>query len=74
MALGHAEQARAAWEHALEADPYFVKAWNNLGILDAQSQRFEDARRRFERILAIDPGHTQARTNLRRLAQDKAGG
>ncbi len=70
MALGNAALARKAWESALVADPYFVKAWNNLGIMDAQSGEFDAARTRFERILAIDPGHEQARNNLRRLSKD----
>jgi arylsulfatase A-like enzyme/Flp pilus assembly protein TadD len=70
MSLGRTAEARAAWEAALVADPYFVKAWNNLGILDAKGGDFESAKSRFERILAIQPDHEQARANLRLLAKD----
>jgi tetratricopeptide (TPR) repeat protein len=55
--------ARAAVKHA----PRSAAAHNTLGTLLEATGRFRDARRAYERALALDRGATYALTNLTRL-------
>jgi Tfp pilus assembly protein PilF len=54
--LGRAEQARKAFETALEYDAGFWPAHLNLGILEAEAGRKLEAIAHFEKVLANDPG------------------
>lgn len=52
---------------ALKKDPTFAAPHFNLGrVFEAQS-RFEEAREQYRQTLQLDPGHTGAKTALRRL-------
>jgi Flp pilus assembly protein TadD len=62
LATAITEQQAALRINAKDAD-----GWSNLGVLHAQSGQTAAARSDFERALAIDPQHAQARANLQRL-------
>ena len=52
---------------ALEIDPYHTVALNNLGLLEIEFDRLEEAAEYFERALAVDPTNETALTNLDRI-------
>jgi Flp pilus assembly protein TadD len=56
-------EAATRWEQAVEVDPTYAAAWNNLGIGYEQLGRFDDARKAYEKALVIDPGNTFIRSN-----------
>lgn len=58
------QEARNAFEHALQLAPHLPEAHCNLGILALDDQCFEDAIKWLEQALALDPGLTEARCNL----------
>jgi putative PEP-CTERM system TPR-repeat lipoprotein len=49
------KSARANFEKALEVDPKYFAAARNLALLDIQERKPEDARKRYEQMLAKDP-------------------
>jgi Flp pilus assembly protein TadD len=51
------------WRLAVELDPSYSSAWNNLGIGCEQLGRFDEARKAYEEALTIDPGNTFIRNN-----------
>lgn len=62
------EQAKAAYEQALELDPELAAAWTNLGSMFAEIGDLDGARERYERALACDPDQPEAHCNLAELA------
>src|SRR5690606_1156628 len=46
-------EAALRWERAVEIDPTYGAAWNNLGIGYEQLGRFDDARRAYEKAIEI---------------------
>ena len=67
MALVARGQARAALAHfrrAVELQPDFVPARNNLGILLARGGRLDEAIEQFRIALEIDPASAEVRRNL----------
>jgi tetratricopeptide (TPR) repeat protein len=52
--------ARANFERALSLNPTFFPAAASLAKLDLDAQKIDDARKRFEAILAKDPKNVQA--------------
>jgi protein O-mannosyl-transferase len=61
---GRSAGAEAHYQEALRIDPNFVPAWNNLGILQARRQQFDDAKESWEKALELDPAFADARRNL----------
>ena len=51
------------WEQAVEVDPTYAAAWNNLGIGREQIGQFDAARKAYEKALELDPGNTFIRSN-----------
>ena len=51
------KNARASFEKALEVQPGYLPAARNLALLDVQERKPEDARRRYEEMLAKDPNN-----------------
>lgn len=51
------------WQQAVEIDPTYAEAWNNLGIGYEQLGRFDEARKAYEQALTIDPANTFIRNN-----------
>lgn len=53
--LGHAEDARAAFEKALELDNKLVGPWQELGYLACAQSKWEEALRYLDRAVRLDP-------------------
>ena len=47
--------ATMRFENATVSDPTYASAWNNVAIGYEQLNRFEDARRAYEKALELDP-------------------
>ena len=43
------------WRRAIELDPSYAPAWNNLGIAFEHEGRFDEAREAYETALDLDP-------------------
>ena len=61
---GAREQALAAWEEAVAADPEFSDAHGNLGAQYARMGRASEAAAEFRRAIALDPGTAMHQSNL----------
>jgi Flp pilus assembly protein TadD len=57
------KEAVFRWERAVEIDPSYAQAWNDLGVGYEQTGRFDDARKAYERALQLDPNNTFIRNN-----------
>jgi len=57
----------ALWADTVRKSPGKARAWNNLGYAHQLEGRREEARRAYERALALDPEHLPARLNLQDL-------
>jgi len=57
------KEAIYRWEKAVEIDPSYGAAWNNLGIGYEQLGRFDDARRAYEKAMEVDPDNSYIRNN-----------
>ncbi len=65
LKLGRLKEARLLLEHAVEKDPKFVAAWNNLGVVLMEMGHDGEARRAFRNAYALDNGNSdQIRKNL----------
>lgn len=51
------------WEKAVELDPTYAAAWNNLGIGKEQLGRFEDALKAYQKAIELDPNNNYIRNN-----------
>ena len=49
------KEAQYRWERAVEIDPTYAAAWNNLAVAYEQQGAFDDARRSYEKALELDP-------------------
>ena len=56
-------EAQYRWERAVELDPTYAEAWNNLAIAYEQAGRFDDARKAYETAIKLDPKNTMIRQN-----------
>ncbi|MFN3292233.1 MAG: tetratricopeptide repeat protein [Gemmobacter sp.] len=66
LKLGRLGQADQMLRRALEIDPDFVPALNNLGVVLMEKGETGEARRVFQRAFALDSGKTDSiRENLR---------
>ena len=57
------KEARYRWEKAVELDPTYAQAWNNLAIAYEHEGKFEEARKAYERALQLDPKNLLIRQN-----------
>jgi tetratricopeptide (TPR) repeat protein len=64
---GRHVEATNAFRSAISADPFHVRAHNNLGALLAQQGKREEAVEHYRLALAGDPQHHAARFGLARL-------
>ena len=51
------------WEKAVELDPAYAAAFNDLAIAYEHEGQLDKARRAYEKALALDPNNTQIRQN-----------
>lgn len=61
---GRLDEAAALYSRVLEASPDSVRAWVNLGNVEAARGRPPDAERAYRRALSISPEDTDALNNL----------
>ena len=66
------EEAHSAWLELTDIEPQNVEAWSRLGQIDYNHRRFEDAKRRLEKALSIDPDYRIA-SRLIGLCYDALG-
>ena len=59
MRLGRLNQSEKFLQRAVEKDPNFVAAWNNLGVVQINSRQFIKARASFQRAFALDNGNSE---------------
>jgi Tfp pilus assembly protein PilF len=57
------KEATYRWERAVEVDPGYAAAWNNLAIAYEHEGQFDKARKAYERAIEIDPKNTLIRQN-----------
>jgi Flp pilus assembly protein TadD len=51
------------WEKAVEIDPTYAAAFNDLGIAYEHEGQLEKARKAYEKAIALEPNNTQIRQN-----------
>jgi Tfp pilus assembly protein PilF len=51
------------WERAVEIDPTYTAAFNNLAIAYEHEGQFEKARKAYERATELDPNNAMIRQN-----------
>ena len=51
------------WEKAVEIDPTYAAAWNNLAIAYEHEGNFDKARKAYEKALELDPNNVLIRQN-----------
>ncbi len=63
------------WEKAVELDPMYAAAYNDLGIAYEHEGQLEKARKAYEKALAIEPNNAQIRQNydLFKEINDRSG-
>lgn len=65
LSLGRLGQAEKMLRRALELDPNYVPAINNLGVVLVEQDNYGEARAMFQRAFALDSGETDSiRENL----------
>lgn len=64
LKLENTDEARDAFERAVEADDDDAVAHNHLGILHRQKGEFENARQRYQRAIDINAKYARAHLNL----------
>src|SRR5947208_11218622 len=51
------------WERAVEIDPTYAAAYNDLAVAYEHEGQLEKARQAYDKALALDPNNTQIRQN-----------
>jgi Tfp pilus assembly protein PilF len=57
------KEALYRWEKAVELDPKYVAAYNNLAVAYEHEGQFEKARRAYETALSLDPKNSYVKQN-----------
>jgi len=57
------KEAAYRWEKAVQLDPTYAAAWNNLAVAHEQQGNFEKAREAYERALQLDADNLLFRQN-----------
>jgi type IV pilus assembly protein PilF len=57
------KEATYRWEKAVQLDPTYAEAWNNLAIGYEHQGRFEDAEKAYQNALKLDPKNVSIRQN-----------
>ncbi|HXW07318.1 MAG TPA: tetratricopeptide repeat protein [Vicinamibacterales bacterium] len=57
------KEAAYRWEKAVQLDPSYAPAWNNLAIAYEQQGDFEKAGEAYERAVKLDPKNAMIRQN-----------
>jgi Flp pilus assembly protein TadD len=57
------QEARYRWERAVNLDPTYAAAWNNLGIAYEHEGLFDQARDAYEKALELEPDNVMIQQN-----------
>jgi Tfp pilus assembly protein PilF len=57
------KEAAYRWEKAVQIDPTYAAAWNNLAVAFEQQGNFEKAREAYEKAVELDPKNLLLRQN-----------
>ena len=57
------KEATYRWEKAVEIDPTYAAAWNNLAIGYEHEGKFEEARQAYDKAVTLDPKNLLIRQN-----------
>jgi Flp pilus assembly protein TadD len=57
------KEASYRWQKAVELDPTYSAAWNNLAIAYEQQGNFEEAQKAYEKAVQLDPKNQMIRQN-----------
>ena len=57
-------EAAYRWQRAVEIDPTYAAAWNNLAIAYEHSGKFDEARRAYERASELEPNNATIEQNF----------
>ena len=57
------KEAAYRWQKAVEIDPTYSAAWNNLAIAYEHQGNFTEAQKAYEKALELDPNNSQVRQN-----------
>lgn len=57
------KEATYRWERAVEIDPTYAAAWNNLAVGYEHEGQFDKARKAYEKALELDPNNLLIRQN-----------
>lgn len=57
------KEAAYRWEKAVQIDPTYAAAWNNLAVAYEQQGNFEKAREAYEKAVELDPKNLMLRQN-----------
>jgi len=60
---GLGREAIYRWEKAVEIDPMYAAAYNDLGIAYEHEGQLDKARKAYEKALALEPNNAQIRQN-----------
>lgn len=52
------------WEKAIEIDPTYAEAYNNLGVGYEHEGQLDKARKAYEKALELDPNNTRIQQNF----------
>jgi Tfp pilus assembly protein PilF len=58
------KEAAYRWEKAIEIDPAYAEAWNNLAIAYEQQGSFDRAQKAYEKAVQLDPKNTMIQQNF----------
>ena len=61
--VGLWKEASYRWERAVEFDPTYASAWNNLAIAYEQQGNFEKANEAYEKAVQLEPDNLLIRQN-----------
>jgi len=56
-------EAMYRWKKAVETDPTYAAAWNNLAIAYEHEGRFEEAKAAYEKAVQLDPKNLMIKQN-----------
>jgi Flp pilus assembly protein TadD len=57
------KEATYRWQKAVDLDPTYAAAWNNLAIGFEHEGRFEEARQAYDKAVTLDPKNMLIRQN-----------
>jgi tetratricopeptide (TPR) repeat protein len=68
--LGDKNQAQADFEAALKVDPNFALAYNRMGLVAEKMNQFDEAKRKYQKAIEMQPGNPDFELGLGILYQE----